>query len=388
MKIRLFDNINAVPKERWNDIQAGHSCCYSHEFWAVVEQSKLNDFSYQYALFCDDAGNPVAITSFYTITTDIAIFAPAWLRNLLIKIRKVFPSFLKFKMLECGTPISLNKPFIANQSAFDETVARELSKLLLGIAKKQGHFLIVVRDFEPHTNSTAHIFKKLGYHLVDSLATTYMNITWPTPEAYLKSMKSYYRSKLVKHLKINQQQGIRHELHDNFDHLAETLCDQWLVVHNNASEYQREILTPEFYREFSTKLGTRSKAILFYRNDELIGHALLLLDSDSGDSVEANSAGESASMLRWLYFGRTEAVNDSLYIYVAHKVVETAIHLGAQKLELGLTTYPIKKDLGAYMSPIQFALKAPSNFINFFVGFYYPLLNHTPKIENKNIFKS
>ena len=322
-------------------------------------------------MFYDEADNPVALTSFYTITTDIAIFAPAKLRTLLSKVRRVFPDFLKFKMLECGTPISLNKPFVASAAISNEKIIKALNKMLLGQAK--GHFLIVIRDFEPETRAIQPLFQQLGYHLVDSLPTTYMEIKWPTPEAYLSSMKSYYRSKLLKHLRINQQLGIRHELYDDFAHLADILCDQWLVVHNSASEYQREILTPEFYREFSAKLGERSKTILFYCNDELIGHALLLLDGN---------------LLRWLYFGRTEAINDSLYIYVAHKVVETAINLGVTHLEMGLTTYPIKKDLGAYMSPIKFALRSPSRFINLFVGFYYPLLNHTPEIQNKSIFKT
>jgi len=373
MKIKIFDKISDVPKEQWNRIQSGYSCCYSHEFWEVVENSKLNDFLHQYAMFFDEADNPVAITSFYTITTDICIFAPPKLRNLLLKVRKFFPNFLMFKMLECGTPISLNKPFVASADISNEQIVGSINTMLMGLAKKQGHFLIVVRDFEPEHAAAASVFKQLGYHVVDSIPTTYMNINWATPEIYLASLKSYYRSKLTKHLNINKQQGIRHEVTDNFDHLADTLCDQWLVVHNSASEYQREILSPEFYREFSGKLGARSKAILFYRNDDLIGHALLLLDG---------------AMLRWLYFGRTEAINDSLYIYVAHKVVETAINLGVKQLEMGLTTYPIKKDLGAYMSPIQFALRAPSGFINLFVGFYYPLLNHTPAIQNKNIFKA
>jgi len=372
MKTIIFDTISDVPKELWNHLQNGHSCSYSHEFWTILEQSKLNDFHYQYAMFYDDADNPVALTSFYTITTDIAIFAPAKLRALLSKVRQFFPDFLKFKMLECGTPITLNKPFVASTAISNEKMVKSLSKMLLDLAKKQGHFLIVLRDFEPETSAIQSMFQQLGYHLVDSLPTTYMEINWPTQEAYLSSMKSYYRSKLLKHLRINQQQGIRHELHDDFEHLADILCNQWLVVHNSASEYQREILTPEFYRGFSSKLGTRSKAILFYCNDELIGHALLLLDGH---------------MLRWLYFGRTEAINDSLYLYVAHKVVETAINLGATQLEMGLTTYPTKKDLGAYMSPIKFALRSPSRFINPFIGFYYPLLNHTPKIQNKNIFK-
>lgn len=371
LKTTIFDTIHDVPGEIWNHLQNGHSCSYAHEFWTVLEQSGLNDFSYRYAMFHDEAGNPVALTSFYTITTDIAIFAPDRLRTLLSKIRRLFPNFLKVRMLECGTPITINKPFVANPAVSNESIVNSLNDMLMGLAK--GHFLIVIRDFEPETHAIQPLFQQLGYHLVDSLPTTYMEVQWATPEAYLSSMKSYYRSKLQKHLRINQQQGIRHELHEDFGHLADILCGQWLVVHNSASEYQREILTPEFYRGFSSKLGDRSRALLFYRNDELIGHALLLLDGD---------------MLRWLYFGRTDAINDSLYLYVAHKVVETAINLGAARIEMGLTTYPIKKDLGAYMSPVKFALRAPSRFINLFVGFFYPLLNQTPEIQNKSIFKT
>jgi predicted N-acyltransferase len=371
MKTIIYNNILAVPKADWDTLQQGHSCTYSYQFWAILERAQLNDFSYQYAIFYDDNDHPVALTSFYAITTDIAIFATGLLKTAVAKIRTIFPNFFQFKMLECGTPITLNKPFITN-NINEADIVTALNDMLMNLAKKEGYFLIVVRDFESETSAIQPQFKQLGYHLVDSLPTTYMDINWRTPATYLAAMKSYYRSKLNKHLRINEKQGICHELCDDFAHLADTLCKQWLVVHNHASEYQREILTPEFYRGFSQDLGANSKVILFYRHDTLIGHALLLMDGD---------------LLRWLYFGRTDAVNDSLYIYVAHKVVETAINLGAKKLELGLTTYPIKKDLGAYMSPLKLALRAPSPLINPYVGWFYPLLNQTPAINNKSIFK-
>ncbi len=199
-----------------------------------------------------------------------------------------------------------------------------------------------------------------------------MDVQWSSADAYLSSMKSYYRSKVLKHIRRCEADGVRHELVDNFNDLAETLCEQWMVVHSQADEYQREVLTPAFYREFSSRLGARSKAILFYRGDELIGHALLLMDGE---------------LLRWLYVGRKVAANDSLYIYVAYNVVAAAIKLGAKRIELGLTTYSIKQDLGAQMVPLRFALRAASSLINPFVGVVYPLINTRTTIQNKNIFK-
>jgi predicted N-acyltransferase len=373
MHIKIYNNIRDVPRDQWNQLLNGHSCTYSYEFWDVIEQSRLNDFRYQHALVYDDSGAAVAATSFYTITTDIAIFAPSGLRAVLAAIRRLFPNFLKFRMLECGTPITLNEPFVSSAGTADSAVINAISGLLLRTARDNACLLIVCRDFQQESTALLPHFKTLGYHIVDSLPTTYMEVAWSTPDSYLASMKSYYRSKLLKHLRINQDQGVRHELRENFDDLADVLCAHWQVVHSHADEYQREILSPEFYREFSTGLGSRSKVLLFYRKTELVGHALLLMDGE---------------LLRWLYFGRSEASNDSLYIYVGHKVVETAILSGAKRIELGLTTYSIKRDLGAYMSPIKLALRSPWSLINPFVGMVYPLLNHTPEIQNKNIFKT
>lgn len=370
---KVFYSLPEIYREQWDGLLNGRSCTYSHDFWKVIEKSSLNDFDYRYVIFFDAAGDLVALASFYSITTDIAIFAPARLRGLLTWIRKFFPGFLKLRMLECGTPITVNSPpFVSNGNIPTREIIESLNKLLLDTARAEGQLIIVIRDFEPNAHALRLDFNRLGYHWVDSLPNTYMDIKWASPDDYLLAMKSYYRSKLQRHLRKNEAQKIRHELVDDFHDLAETLCVQWLVVHNQADEFQREILTPAFYREFSLRMGHRSKVILFYRRDELIGHALLLLDGD---------------LLRWLYFGRKDAINDSLYIYVGHKVIETAIQLGAKRLELGLTTYSIKQDLGAQMTPNKLALRSASRLINPFIGMVYPLINHIPEIQNKSIFK-
>jgi len=320
-----------------------------------------------------DSGGPIALACFYSVTTDIAIFAPAWLRGLLARIRRFSPGFLKLRMLECGTPITLNSPpFPIGPSVSARELIEALDNLLQATGKAEGPGLIVIRDFEPDAQRLQPEFERLGYYWGDSLPNTYMDIEWSTPEGYLTSMKSYYRSKLLRHLRKNQEQEIRYELRDNFHEMADSLFRQWTVVHNQADELQREVLTPEFFREFSQRLGTRSKVLLFFRKDQLVGHALLLLDGD---------------LLRWLFFGRNEPVNDSLYIFVGHKVIETAIVLGAKRLELGLTTYSIKHDLGARSAPIKMALRTVYRPANWLVGLIYPLVNKPPRVQNKNIFK-
>ncbi len=369
--IKIFDRIRDVPIAQWSALVAGHSCTYSCEFWEILEASRLNDFCYKHAVIYDESDVPVALASFYTLTTDIAIFSSGWLRITLNAIRKVFPGFLKIRMLECGTPITVNRPFIAKEGSNEGEIMRFLAATLSDIAKKQGELVVVIRDIEPRNAHLEPHLKNLNYHIVKNLPNTYLDIIWETPDEYLSSMKSHYRRKILIHQKTNEANGIRCELRDDFEDLADLLCDQWLVVHQNAKELQRETLTPEFYREISLKLGARSKVLLFYRNEELVGHVLLLLDGE---------------ILRWLYVGRKESVKDNLYFYICKKIVDTAIALRVKRLELSLTTYAPKQNLGAELLPLNIAIKSTS-ILNYFSGSVYALLNHTPEIKKRNIFR-
>ncbi len=374
MKVDVYNSIAEVPRAEWEALSSCASRTQSYDFWSVVETSGLNDFRYRYAIFRDDGGKPAALATFYTVTTDIAIFAPAVLRRALGIVRRAFPTFLKVRMLECGTPITLTSPpFVVRKDVSLEAAVRCLHELLFATAKAEGHFMVVVRDFETNALDQCPRYVRLGYNVVDGLPNTYLAIRWKTRDEYLSSMKSYFRSKVNKHMRRNEAAQVRHEVVENFGDKAELLCSQWMTVYDHADEFQREKLTPEFYRQFSEKLGGNSKAIYFYVGEQLAGHALLMVDGD---------------LLRWLYFGREAAQNDSLYLYVVQAVIETAIGMGVKELEMGLTTYPVKTDMGAQLMPMKFALRAPSRFINLFVGLGYSLMNRPPKIENKDVFKT
>ena len=135
MKIKTYNCIRNVPKEDWESVLNTHSLTYSHQFWEIMEQCQLNDFSYNYLLFYNNADQAIALTSYYTITTDIAIFAPKNLRSILKQIRCLWPNFLKFKMLECGTPITLNAPLAIGDEKASTSLMKQLGELLIQMAK-------------------------------------------------------------------------------------------------------------------------------------------------------------------------------------------------------------------------------------------------------------
>ena len=374
LSAELYTSIEQVPREDWNALAQPLSEAMSWEFWRIVERAGLNDFRYFHVLLRDPTGRVMALGSFYSVTTDIAIFAPAPLRALLGVVRRAWPGFFKLRMLEWGTPITIVSPPYARVPEVDDAeVIQAMHRLMRQTGRRQGQLLMLARDFEPPQEGLRGLFARLGYHWIPSLPNTYLSVRWRSPEEYLGSMRSYYRSKVLKHLKRNQEAGVSHQRVQDFAHLADTLCAQWMVVHENASEFQREVLTPEFYRRLSREMGGKAQVLLFHRGEQLVAHALLLLDGP---------------MLRWLYVGREVAANDSLYLYVAYSVVCAAIELGAERLEMGLTTYAIKQDLGAEVTPIRVALRSRWGVINPFVGLGYGVLNSVPAPGPREVFKT
>lgn len=371
---QVFESIREVEPARWDALLEGRSLSFSHAFWCLIEESGLNDFQYRHVLFSDDDGQPLALTSFYLVTTDAAIFAPQALRRGLEWVRKRFPDFLKLKMLECGTPIILNSPpLVLHPDLQLQDVLPVWHATLLAHARKSRALVMVLRDFERAQQPWCAALRRLGYRVVDGLPNTYLDLRWPSMGAYRDDLKSYYRSKINNHLRKNAEQDVHHDLVEDFAELADELCHQWHVVHERANEFQREVLTPQFYRGLAMSMGAAAKVLRFFRRGEFVGHALLLHDRQT---------------LRWLYFGRAAPVNNSLYLYVVQAVIETAIALGVSRVEMGLTTYPIKQDAGARLEPICFAIRSPWPLASALLGWGYALLNKPAPLHDRAVFKT
>ena len=213
MRAQVFETIHDVDPQDWDALLNERSITFSHTFWKIIEESRLNDFRYRYVLFRDEDDQPVALATFYVVTTDIAIFSPPWLRRWLESVRRVFPGFLKLRMLECGTPIILNSPPIVLHPDIDPgEIVDRLHDVLKTYARRNRIFLVILRDFEKLEANWALKLGDLGYQWILGLPNTYLNIFWDSVEEYRAALKSYYRSKINNHLRKNAELGVRHDL--------------------------------------------------------------------------------------------------------------------------------------------------------------------------------
>jgi hypothetical protein len=88
-----------------------------------------------------------------------------------------------------------------------------------------------------------------------------------------------------------------------------------------------------------------------------------------------------------MYFGRNTVRNNGLYLFTAYAVIESAINAGASSLELGVTNYQTKLDLGASIVPLKFAISVWNSRYNRIAGRVYNMLNSVPLPTLRDVFK-
>ncbi len=374
MYTRTFLKVEQIPQEDWDKIVGTRSRTLSYAFWKALEASQLNEFSYRYLMLYNASGILLGFITAYIVTTDIAIFAPPTLRKLLVTIRQWLPNFLKWRMLECGTPTTINSPpWVCSSNVDEKLISHALLKEINVLAKKEKTLITVIRDFAQHTVNEQHQIRKLGYEIVQGLPNAILPLPYATPDQYLQHMRSYYRSKLLKHVRKCEQTQVTYSIVEDFSAVAEVLHRQWMLVHENAQEYQREVLTPSYYRQLAESSDLNAKAVLIYREGILVAHAVLLFD---------------VNLVRWLHFGRSQTANDSIYLFTAYAIIKTAIEAKMSALELAVTNYQIKLDLGAKLIPLNFAIRLWGGTLNPIAKFVYNLLNKPPQLSERQVFKS
>lgn len=373
MHFKIYYSITEIEESKWDSIVSKNRIICSYRFLLAVEKSNINDCNFFYPVVYEN-NQILAHACTYSITTDLDTLTKGITKKIIRFIRFFWKNFLKIKFLECGTPIAIGNTI----SFLEDTNKRMVLNLLVDcierIAELKKIKFILFRDFyENDINLFNNLINK-RYKKIYNLPNTILNLHWMSFNEYLDNLRSHYRYKINKNLKIAEQKGITVEVCDEFSNLAEQLQSLWYNVYINAKEYKREILTKEFFENMDMYLGKKSKVILIKNDFQIVGFALLLSDEDT---------------LRFMFSGIDYNFNKeySIYFLSLYYIIIQAIDEGKKEIELGLTTYIPKINIGAEVINLYMYLKHVNILINPIITNLLKFLNPKIKIKATNLFK-
>lgn len=354
-----------MPAAEWDSIvPSGRPIC-THAYLAAIEDSRIEDCRFRYLVAYDEHGL-AAHCCLYFIANRLDTFATGVWRWGIDTIRRVWPGFLVFRSLECGTPVALGTTLCFRDQRARSRFFATLVQQAEAVAEEQGVRGIVFRDFTDRELPHLEPLRQAGYRRVPNLSTAVLRLRWRSFPEYLQAMRSAYRRKIRGHRRRFQQAGGQVEHIADFADQAETLAALWRQTYDRAREYRRELLLPDYFRAMGRLPNDMTSVLLARVAGTPAGFALLMREGDR---------------LSWVYCGLDYERNESAAVYfnLVLAVVEAGIAAGVHEIDLGITTLQPKLEVGAAPVPLWMYMK----YRRAMVGAVVPRVFHalTPRCE-------
>jgi predicted N-acyltransferase len=388
MKVNIERSIKQIDPVLWDAINASQGLYWTHRFVHCMESSSVEDAEYWY--FIVSLGEePVATAVLSSFVVSLDLLLPVWVQRFCSVIRRIYPSFLRLRMLFCGMPISIGKHTLTVSDKLSaEYVLDELNRAMLRIASDDGIRYLCFKEFTGKDLPTVDSLKNHGYFRACSIPRVELNLRWESFEEYLNSMRHGYRRMVRQSL---AQIGINPATEsilkdDNNDSSAPRLVvrrftrEMAAVTHKlylevmRKAEVKLEILNRRFFENLSAEMSDDLISICLEDNDGIQGTALL---------------GRNGDCLNFLFAGFSYENRDRYrtYFNLLNGIIAYGIEHGFEKIDMGQTTYRAKQRLGGKAEPVYFYLRALSPTVQQILRFLNPILFPAARIQKHRVFR-
>jgi predicted N-acyltransferase len=348
-------------------------------FLRAVERSMSAEADFCNVVFHDRAGAAVgaAFLSLYPI--DGLLLAPERWKKWGTRLRRLWPSFLKVKVLLCGCPVSTGESHLRIVPGADpRALLRQLDRLMVRLAWAQRTSFVVFKEFSAEETACADDLLELDYFRADSLPMNYFPARFRDFEHFVASIRSRYRSQIVRSRKKFARSGLR-VLHlrggEGVDDLfTEDVHRLYLSVLGHA-EVKLECLPAEFFRELARRFPEDSAFTLIYQGKRVVGFVCSVLDRENYHN---------------LFCGFDYELNEAtdLYFNLMYEDLDYALRQNVRSIHVGQTANDFKSRVGCYLEPRFIYVKALGPGLQSLVRAGSPyLLPPAPPIEERNLFR-
>jgi len=372
LTVKSYSTLDDIDFKEWNSIVNANNSLNLYEYQKAIEKSNINNFRYSYFMFYE-RDSLVAHVSTGILAFDLDMFAGKFLKKIISGARHVFKNFFKITMIECGHPTALGTTIEITDKSYYPEVLRLLDLELTKLAKKEKTSLIAIRDFYSNQRNYGDKLFNFGYKILLNMPNTILKTTYKDFDDYLSDLSTKRRSEIKRHLNDFYKNNCSIEKITDFTDLAGEIETLWKNTYFQAKEYQREVLNKEYFLYISEFLKEKAFVFLCKHNETPIGFTMFV---DSGETLISTYCGLDYEYNR----------KSSTYFVLFYKSIEEAIKLKKKYLELGITNYNPKIEIGAIPQPTYIYAKSTNPLLNLI---FVPLLksiNTMPDFNKRNIF--
>ena len=384
----IYHYISEIPKKIWDDLDCSSNVYFSSEYLDAVE--KNNDhLTFFYVVLTDTKQKAIAFASVQIIPFHLDAIE----NDLSTIVKRVTSLARKFKILPSEKPLqilSCGNSFVSGEHGIfikndqnKKTVLRKLAKAILKHTEKNYKErpidIFIMKDFVSASLSISNELISLGYYSFNVEPNMKLTIheNWQNFDHYLTSLKTKFRVKAKKALKLSRNLLVKEITVENFDEQVKEMTELYKRVASKA-DFNLGAFNLATYKSLKEKLGDIYLLKSYWLDHKMVGFMSGMLNENKLDAH---------------FVGIDYELNRSYAIYqrMLYDYIDIAITKKITTLNFGRTASEIKSSVGATPEHLTVYIRHKKSITNKFLKLFLLKIQPTEfnqkfpfKIDQKN----
>ena len=316
-------------------------------FYQLIEESLREQFEYRYFVLRDEASDAWAIQPAFFVHQDLLAGMPRAFRALFAPLRKLWPGFLKLRMLMIGCAAGEGE--LDRAEAWVVTALRETIGAYRGQA---GASIILLKDFPSTYRADLEPFARDGFQRAPSMPGARLALDFASFEEYMmERLSKVFRKNLRRKFRaLDDAPPVTMEVVGD----ATPFIDDIYALHLqtfNRSDFHFEELNRDYFRLIGQRMPDRVRYFIWRQNGRIIAFNLCLVHD---------------GVLHDLDVGLDYAVALDLHMYFVtwRDVIQWCLKNGVKTYHTGPLNYDPKLHLKLTLAPQDLYARHNSALIN------------------------
>lgn len=384
----VYDHINEIPKIIWDELNCSSNLYFSPKYLEALE-SNNSHLTFFYIVLKNDQEKAIAfanvqIINFYlnTIENDLT--------NLLKRITsiaqklKIIPNEKPLKILNCGNSfVSGEHGVFIKKDENKKVVLRKVSKAILHYTqgKDQENLIdiFIMKDFLTASLHISNELINLGYYSfnVEPNMTLKIDNHWQKFDDYLAVLKTKFRVKAKKALKLSSNLLVKEITVENFDEQVKEMTELYKRVASKA-DFNLGEFNLATYKDLKEKLGDAYILKSYWLENKMVGFMSGMINKNE---LDAHFVGIDYELNRPY----------AIYQRMLYDYIQIAITKKLTSLSFGRTASEIKSSVGANPEHLTVYIRHKKSITNKFLRLFLLKIQPTEfhqkfpfKIDPKN----
>ena len=348
----LLERLDSITEQEWDGVfRSGMIEGYAYH--RALDESNLFPFQTRYAVIRDDDA-VVAIAPFFIADFSFDTTIQGFLKSVTSAIRRIFPRFLRLKILFFGSPLTEECEIGFSDRMDKKTLLDFLNSSIKDFCKKEKIRVVVFNNLAERDRDIIGILGGKGYGSMESFPIARLRIDAKTLDEYIQTLGKNTRKDIKRKMKKAYESGeLRIEERTDLNGIASRAYELYMNLFD-ASEVSFEKMTPEYLEKIFEHVPEIVRVFTAWVGDKMVAFNLCFA---KGDICIDKYIG--------LDYEATREYN--LYFATWCYNVEWCIRNGYRYYQSGTGDYEPKLRLGSDLIPLYVCCRHLNPFINLFV---------------------